>query len=104
MGKARDEWKVHRQPSADKNGLPIVMPWRVMTTISAFGPAGSEIGAARGSAEAAPVLGATVRPASTGRFSRLFDGLAAILPAWVTPGREVAGLTSEDAALRRPRC
>jgi hypothetical protein len=32
------------------------MPWRVMTTISAFGPAGSGIGAARGLAEAASVL------------------------------------------------
>jgi hypothetical protein len=94
--------------------LPIVMPWRVMTTISAFGPAGFGIGAARGSAEAASVLGATVRPASTGRFSRLFDGLAAIPPAWVNAGkgggrfnergaRRFGGRGAEESQAMEPR-
>lgn len=60
--------------------LPIVMPWRVMTTISVSGPAGSGIAAVRGSVDAASVAGAAARAASTGRFSTLFDELAAILP------------------------
>ncbi len=84
--------------------LPIVRPWRVMMMIFAFGRAGFGIGAARELESTAPVEGAVGGPASTGRFSRLFDGLAVTPPAWVTPGREGAALTSGGAVLRRPQC
>ena len=60
--------------------LPIVMPWRVMTTISVSGPAGSGIAAGRGPGDAAAAPAAAARAASTGRRRTLIDELAAILP------------------------
>lgn len=84
--------------------LPILMPWHVMTTISVSGPAGSGIAMARGLASAAMVAGAAAGPASTGRFSRLFDGLAAVPPGWGRPEREAAGLMNEGVVLPWLRC
>ena len=74
--------------------LPIVMPWHAMMTTSVSGPEGSGIASTRGSTGAVPRAGAAVRPPSTGKFNRLFDGPAAIPPGWARPGRAAAGSTS----------
>jgi type IV secretory pathway VirD2 relaxase len=63
------------------------MPWRAMTTISVSSPAGSGIAVAHGLASAASGARADAHPASTGRFIRLFDGLAAIPPGSARPGK-----------------